>query len=104
MSQTRLGPSDLLLGLQLHERQGSLLVLPPVSFLVVSRAGNQIIVCPQPTAEPAMDLGCVVIFPSSQEKSHFGMALVTVSTAYTMRWVRSHFGGTPAEWGGFHGD
>lgn len=30
------------------------------------------------------------------------MALVTVRAACRMRCVRSHFGGTPAEWGGLH--
>lgn len=31
------------------------------------------------------------------------MTLVTVRAACRMRCVRSHFGGTPAEWGGLNG-
>ena len=84
------------------EWQSSLLVLPPVRFLLVGRASSLIIIYLQPTPGLAETGMCGFIFPSPKGRCHFGVALVTVRAACIMRCVRNHFGGTPAEWVRFH--
>ena len=60
--------------------------------------------CPQPTAGGAVELLCLVIFPSPQGKSHFGVVLLIVRAACRMRNVRQYFEGSAAEAGVFIGE
>ena len=43
-------------------------------------------------------LVCVVIFPSPQDRSHFGVMRVPAGAACRIKYGRNHFGGTPAKW------
>ena len=62
-------------------------------------------VCPQITIGAAVELVCVVIFPSPQGNSHFGVVLATVGCSCTMLclWNHSWMGSSQVEWVGWGG-
>lgn len=48
--------------------------------------------CPQPTAGAIVELVCMVIFPYLSDRSHFGVVLDPVRTAFTLPGLWHHFG------------
>lgn len=55
-------------------------------------------VFPKPTSGASVELVCMIVFPSHQSKSHFGVALATVRAACRMKCSRHSFGRIEAVW------
>lgn len=80
--------------------QGFFLVQLPVSFFVVGEwywQSDGMSVC-SPLLGAAVELVCMIIFPSPQGSSYFGMVLFTIVVDCRMILVRSCYGGTPPQW------
>ena len=56
-----------------------------------------------PSAGAVVELVCVVIFPSPQGRTHFGVTPVSSQAAYRVCCIRNHFEGMPTEWGRLDG-
>ena len=59
-------------------------ILSPENLLLVVRPVVRPEICPQPTYGATDGLVCLVIFPSSQDKCHFGVVLAPIGAPYTL--------------------
>lgn len=60
-------------------------------------------VCPSQSAGAAVRQMCVIIWPTPQGKSYFGVIVFTIRASCKMRPGWSCFAGTPAQWGFLNG-
>ena len=78
--------------MQSHETIGTFHGLSPEKLLLVLGPAVRLDVCPSPLLGPA-GLVCVVIFPSPQGKSHFGVVLAPLRATCTLPGFWHYVGG-----------